>query len=61
MSSWQVEISGPYTMLVVRRRSPIAQKQDLARDDKGRIIWFTSRAEAQVHADRLNEQERAKS
>jgi hypothetical protein len=41
----------------VRRRSRIAQGQDLARDDKGRIIWFTSRDEAQAHADELNKQD----
>jgi hypothetical protein len=41
----------------VRRRSRIAQGQDLARDDKGRIIWFTSRDEAQAHADKLNKQD----
>lgn len=54
---WQVESSGPHTILVVRRKRGI--QQDLARDANGRIIWFESREEAQAHADRLNAEENA--
>ena len=53
---WQVESSGPHTTLVVRRQRGI--QQDLARDPNGRIIWFKSPADAQIHADKLNAEER---
>jgi len=49
---WHVEASGTYMILVVRRRHGI--QQDLARDERGRIIWFESRDDAQRHADALN-------
>lgn len=52
MKQWQVETSGPHTTLVVRRHRGI--QQDLARDGNGRIIWFTSKEEAQAWADKLN-------
>lgn len=52
MSIWQVEHSGS-TMLVVRRKG--RTQQDLARNNSGRIIWFTDEAEAQKVADDLND------
>ena len=58
MSDWNVEASGPNTILVVRRHKGRGPQQDLARNDAGRIIWFTSREEAQAHADRLNAEAR---
>jgi hypothetical protein len=56
--TWQVESSGPYTTLVVKRRSRIATQQDLHRNEAGRIVWFESRDDAQKVADKLNEQEK---
>lgn len=52
--SWQVETSGSL-ILVVRRHRPHGPQQDLARDEKGKIIWFEDAARAQAHANRLNE------
>jgi hypothetical protein len=57
MSTWQPEVCGA-SLTVIRRRLPIAQPQDIARDENGRIIWFTSRDEAQTHADELNKQDK---
>lgn len=55
--TWQVESSGPYTTLVVKRRSRIATQQDLHRNEAGRIVWFESREAAQKVADELNAKE----
>ena len=52
MSAWQVEKSGSCILVVKRKRRGIAQ--DLARDDRGHIIWFTDEDEAQRKADELN-------
>ncbi len=52
MLPWQVESSGDHIILVVRRLRRM--QQDIARDGKGRIIWFKSKSEAQLVADRLN-------
>lgn len=55
MADWQVEQSGDVLILVVLRHRKHGPQQDLARDERGRIIWFENREEAQAHADRLNE------
>jgi hypothetical protein len=52
VSNWQVEKAG-LSMLVVRRKGR-GIAQDLARDDRDRIIWFTDKDEAQRKADELN-------
>jgi hypothetical protein len=52
MIMWKVESSGPYTILVVRRKCGI--QQDIARDSNGRIIWFADIHEAWRKADELN-------
>lgn len=57
MTTWRVESSGPYTTLVVKRRSPIASGQYLHRNEAGRIVWFESREAAQKVADELNAKE----
>ena len=57
MSTWQVESSGAYTTLVVRRKRGI--QQDIARDANGRIIWFDSKHDALRKADELNGREKS--
>lgn len=52
MSNWQVEIAGASMLVVKRKGRGIAQ--DLARDDRDHIIWFTDKDEAQRKADELN-------
>lgn len=55
MSNWQVEKAGSSMLVVKRHGRGIAQ--DLARDDRDRIIWFTDKDEAQRKADELNGEE----
>ena len=57
MTTWRVESSGPYTTLVVKRRSPIASGQYLHRNEAGRIVWFGSKEAAEEDADEVKAKE----
>src|SRR3546814_18971883 len=54
VADWNVEAIGENTILVVRRHRGRGPQRNLARHDKGRIIWFGSLEEAQAHAERWN-------